>query len=246
LAVADEFQLASVRRFAARMLQQGRLPGDVIDDDLRDYGTYLETEMIGVQVKPMLRRIVQLWRRAAAANPDWPQIPPKLDCEAKPFNPPFSAYPESLQNEIAAIGRWMEGKAGPFDADARKPLRAATIKLRLTCIRLIWELGQTRQQAVPEAQREHNPNGTSRQTDAPGVTLVMLAAYFDVAPDRLKEIQWLAKRMRKPPRPRRRGWPEQRSSSPLSLGSRCASKTCTHADSGTICGSPAGVHRSPP
>ena len=232
LAVADEFQLASVRRFAARMLQQGRLPGDVIDDDLRDYGTYLETEMIGVQVKPMLRRIVQLWRRAAAANPDWPQIPPKLDCEAKPFNPPFSAYSVSLQNEIADIRRWMEGRAGPFDTGARKPLRAPTIKLRLTYIRLIlgqhvslgndfhsvtslrdllskeimqpilqsiWQLGRTRQQAVPEAQREHNPNGTNGQTDAAGVTLVMLAAYFDVAPDRLKELQWLAKRMRKPP-----------------------------------------------
>ena len=208
LAVADEFQLASVRRFAANMLQQGRLPADVTDHDLRQYGAFLETEMVGVRVKPMLRRIVQLWRRAAASNPDWPQIPPKLECEAKPFNPPFSAYSESLQNEIAAICRWMEGKAGPFDADARKPLRPATIKLRLTCIRLIlgqhvslgndlhsvtslrdllsktvmqpilqsiWQLGQTRQQAVPEAERQHNPNGTNGQTDATGVTLLMLA-----------------------------------------------------------------------
>jgi hypothetical protein len=110
--------------------------------------------------------------------------------------------------------------------------RAATIKLRLTCIRLIlgqyvslgndlhsvtslrdllsrkivqpilesiWQLGQTRRQAVPEAEREHNPNGTNGQTDATGVTLLMLAEYFDVASDGLKEIQWLAKRMRKPP-----------------------------------------------
>jgi hypothetical protein len=127
--------------------------------------------------------------------------PPKLDCEAKPFNPPFSAYPVSLQNEIAAICRWMEGQAGPFDADARKQLRPATITSRLTCIRLIlgqhvslgndfpsvaslrdllskkimqpilqsiWKRGQTRQQAVPEAEREHNPNGTTGQTDATG------------------------------------------------------------------------------
>jgi hypothetical protein len=231
LAVADEFQLASVRRFAARMMQEGRLPGDVIDDDLRRYGTFLETEMVSVKTKPMLRRIVQLWRRAAAANPDWPQIPPKLDCEAKPFNPPFSAYPASLQNEIEAIRRWMEGKVGPFDADARKTLRPATIKLRLACIRLIlgqhvslgndlgsvtslrdllskkvmqpilqsiWELGQKRKQAVPEAEREHNPNGTNGQTDATGVTLLMLAQYFRLEPEVLKEIQWLAKRMRKP------------------------------------------------
>jgi integrase len=93
--------------------------------------------MVGVMVEPMLRRIVQLWRRAAERNPDWPQILPKLDSEAKPFNPPFSAYSVSLQNEIAAIVRWTEGKKGPFDAGARKPLKPATIKLRLACIRLL-------------------------------------------------------------------------------------------------------------
>src|SRR6202162_4665989 len=137
LAVADEFQLATVRRFAARMTQAGRLPADIIGDDLRRYGTFLATQMVGVMVEPMLRRIVQLWRRAAERNPDWPQILPKLDSEAKPFNPPFSAYSVSLQNEIAAIVRWTEGKKGPFDAGARKPLKPATIKLRLACIRLL-------------------------------------------------------------------------------------------------------------
>jgi integrase len=232
LAAAVEFELAAVRRFAAKMMQQGRHPGDITDDDLRQYGSFLATQMVGVKIKPTLRRIVQLWRRAAAANPDWPQIPPKLDCEAKPFNPAFSAYPASLQNEIEAIGRWMEGKKGPFDPDARKPLKPTTMKLRLDCIRLIlgehvllgndlqsvtsledllskkvmqpilqaiWERGQKRQQAVPEAEREHNPDGTNGQTDATGVTLLMLAQYFDVAPDVLKEIKWLAKQMRKPP-----------------------------------------------
>lgn len=137
LAVADEFQLATVRRFAARMTQAGRLPADIIGDDLRRYGTFLATQMVGVMVEPMLRRIVQLWRRAAERNPDWPQILPKLDSEVKPFNPPFSAYSVSLQNEIAAIVRWTEGKKGPFDAGARKPLKPATIKLRLACIRLL-------------------------------------------------------------------------------------------------------------
>jgi hypothetical protein len=100
LAVADEFQLATVRRFAARMMQAGRHPGDVTDDDLKQYGTFLATQMVAVKIEPTLRRIVQLWRRTAASHPDWPQIPPKLDGEAKPFNPPFSAYPVSLQNEI--------------------------------------------------------------------------------------------------------------------------------------------------
>jgi integrase len=233
LAAADEFQLASVRRFAARMMQEGRLPGDVTGEDLRRYGTFLATQMVGVRIEPMLRRIVQLWRRTAASHPDWPQTPLQLTGEAKLlFNPPFSAYPVSLQNEIEAIRRWMEGGVGPFDSDARKPLRPATIKLRLACIRLIlahhvslgcnlqsvtslgnllskkvmqpilqsiWQLGQTRLKAVPDSEREHNREGTTGQTDAAGVTVLILAQYFDLAPDVLKEMQWLAKRMRKQP-----------------------------------------------
>ena len=58
----------------------------------------------------------------------------------KPFNPPFSAYPMALQEEIAAVRRWMEGgdRRGPFSRQGDgKPLRPATVKLRLACIRLI-------------------------------------------------------------------------------------------------------------
>jgi hypothetical protein len=234
LAVADEFQLASVRRFAARMMDEGRNPGDVTGDDLRRYGTFLATQMVGVQIEPMLRRIVQLWRRAAASHPDWPQIPPKLGGQPKPFNPPFSAYPMALQEEIAAVRRWMEGgdRRGPFRVQCyRKPLRPATIKLRLDCIRLIlgahvgqgndprsvtsladllfspaaieailqelWERGQTRHQARVEA--EPGWNGNTGQLDAVAVTLMMLASYFPPPPDVLKQLQGLAKQVRKSP-----------------------------------------------
>jgi hypothetical protein len=234
LAVAVEFEVATARRFAAKMMQQGRPPGDVTDDDLRQYGTFLATQMVGVKVKPMLRRVVQLWRRAAECNPDWPQTPPKLDWEVKLFNPPFSAYRVSLQDEIEAISRWMEGsgKAGPFDKDSRKPLRPATIKLRLAYVRLIlgehvslgneplsvtslgdlltpkvikpilqsiWERGQRRRQAVPEAEREPNRNGNTGQLDAAGVTLLMLTQYFPTPPEVLEKIQGLIKKVRKPP-----------------------------------------------
>jgi hypothetical protein len=67
--------------------------------------------------------------------------PPRLDCEAGPFNPPFTAYPASLQDEITAVSHWLEGSigAGPFDKNARKPMRPATIKLHLARIRGILE-----------------------------------------------------------------------------------------------------------
>jgi hypothetical protein len=140
LAAADEFQLASARRFAARMMQKGRLPCDVTGDDLRQYGTYLASQLVGVKIEPMLRRIVQLWRRTASGNPNWPQTPLTLGGQPKPFSAPFAAYSVALQEEIAAVRRWMEGsdRRGPFSLQRdRKPLRPKTIKLRLACIRLL-------------------------------------------------------------------------------------------------------------
>ena len=50
------------------MMQEGLNPGDVTGDNLRQYGIFLATQMVGVRIEPMLPRIVQLWRRAAASH----------------------------------------------------------------------------------------------------------------------------------------------------------------------------------
>ena len=133
-----------------------------------------------------------------------------------------------------AIRRRMEGagSTGPFSPECdRKPLRPATVKLRLACIRLIlgehvalgndpgsvtsfadllaspeaiqailqslWERGQARRRAMPEAEREPDGNGNTGQLDAVGVTLLMLTRYFPPPPDVLKKIQWLVSRVRR-------------------------------------------------
>jgi hypothetical protein len=140
LSVASPFEEASARRFAARMTELGRRPADVTADDLARYGAFLSTHMLGVKIRPMLRRIVDLWRRAAGHDPDWPRVAPALDEKARPTNPPFSAYPSSLQEEIATIRRRMTGsdRRGPFDPQCDgRPLRPATVTLRFACIRLI-------------------------------------------------------------------------------------------------------------
>jgi integrase len=140
LAVADTFQLASARRFVAKMLEDGRHPRDVTSDDLARYGVFLSTQMVGVKIAPMLRRIAELWRRAAERDPAWPRTPLKPPGEAKRVNPLFTAYPMSLQDEIAGIRRRMEGpdRQGPFSPDCDgRPLRPATVKLRLACIRAL-------------------------------------------------------------------------------------------------------------
>jgi hypothetical protein len=70
LAAADSFELAAARRFAAKMIEDGLHPKDVTSDDLARYAAFLSTQMIGVKIVPMLRRIVDLWRRAADRHPD--------------------------------------------------------------------------------------------------------------------------------------------------------------------------------
>ena len=57
------------------------------------YAAFLSTQMVGVKITPMLRRIVDLWRRAADRHPDWPRVPPAAAGKTRPMNPPFTAYP---------------------------------------------------------------------------------------------------------------------------------------------------------
>jgi hypothetical protein len=73
LAVASSFELATVRRFAAYLADQGLRPESVTNDDLGRYADFLRTELVGVQITPMIRRIVRLWRRAGANHPGWPR-----------------------------------------------------------------------------------------------------------------------------------------------------------------------------
>ncbi len=236
LAAADVFELATARQFAAGMTELGRLPEDISGDDLTHYVTFLSTRMVGVRIAPMLRRIAKLWRRTGDRHPDWPRTPLKPPGKTKPLNPPFTAYPLSIQNEISAIRRRMDGadRRGPFSPECdRKPLRPATIKLRLACIRLIlgehvargndpqsvtsfagllaspeaiqailqalWDRGQERREAKPEAEREPEGNGNTGQLDAVGGTLLLLTRYYPPPPDTLAKIQGLVSRVRKAP-----------------------------------------------
>jgi hypothetical protein len=140
LAVATSFELATVRRFAAYLADQGLCPESVTNADLGRYADFLRTELVGVQIAPMLRRIVRLWRQAGANDPGWPRTALTPPDQPRPVNPAFSVYPRAVQDEIEAFRRWMIGTDGfgPFNPQRdRKPLRPDTVKLRLTCIRLL-------------------------------------------------------------------------------------------------------------
>jgi integrase len=64
-------------------------------------------------------------------------------------------------------------------------------------LQLIWERGQARRQAVPEAEREANAHGNIGQLDAAGLTLLTLTHHFRLSPEARQAIQALVRRVRK-------------------------------------------------
>ena len=132
-------ELATVRRFAAYLADQGLRPEAVTNADLGRYADFLRTELVGVQIIAHIRRIVRLWRRAGA-DPGWPRTALDPTGPTSASQSGVLSLSARVQDEIEALRRWMIGTDGfgPFNPQRdRKPLRPDTVKLRLTCIRLL-------------------------------------------------------------------------------------------------------------
>ena len=87
------------------------------------------------------------------------------------------------------------------DPQSMTSLRALLVPETMQAIlQALWDRGQIRLQAIPEAERDYNQGGNTGQTSAAGEVLVMLATHcFPQPPDVLKTLQGLAKKVRKPP-----------------------------------------------
>ncbi len=128
----------AARRFGAWCRDNGLSPQDVTGETLTRYAVFLEQHHFAVRIDRIVPLIARVWTATAAANPDWPQAKLVLPGHRPSPNPPLSSYLASFQEEVAALIRRMDGT----DTQTRyrrigkkKPLRPATIKTRLTCIR---------------------------------------------------------------------------------------------------------------
>jgi integrase len=129
---------ASARRFVAWCHDNGLTPKAVTGETMTRYAEFLEQNHFAMRIDRIVPHLVKVWTATAAANPDWPQAKLVLPGHRPPPNPPLSSYPASFQEEVAALVRRMGGT----DTQTRfrrigkkKPLRPATIKTRLACIR---------------------------------------------------------------------------------------------------------------
>jgi hypothetical protein len=137
---ANKYDRATGRRFATWCRQTGLRREDVTDATLIAYRAYVMAHMIGRASDDVIRLVARLWNSAARRDPAWPQTrlaaPTRNEC----YSLPFTAYPVSFQDDVAAFAAWMAGtrrrRLSHRRPGRKRPMRPATIKNILCWIRL--------------------------------------------------------------------------------------------------------------
>jgi integrase len=142
---ANKFERKSARLFAAWCRETGRDRDGVTDATLIEYGSYETQHMVGKRTARVLRVIARLWNATAQRDPTWPQTKLSAPSRREYYSLPFSAYPQSFQDDIAALTTWMAGtkrRRSPNRRPGRKrALRPATITGVVGALRLAaWAL----------------------------------------------------------------------------------------------------------
>jgi hypothetical protein len=145
LQTANKYDKPITRLFAAWCREAGLCPGDVDDAALRAYQAYVLTHLVGKKADEIIRLLARLWTDTALRDPAWPQAKLSAPSLVTPPSPPFTAYPISLQEDIAAFRAWMAGtrrRRLPHPRPGTKrAMRPASITNMLTCIPLaLWAL----------------------------------------------------------------------------------------------------------
>ena len=135
----------TVRLFAAWCRQTGLGREDVNNATLLAYRTYVMTHMVGKRADQIIRLLARLWKSTARRDPAWPQARLSAPSLNTPPSPPFTAYPVSLQQDIAGLKAWMAGtrrRRSPHSrAGKKRASRPATITSVFSSLRLgLWGL----------------------------------------------------------------------------------------------------------
>ena len=137
---ANKYDKPNVRLFAAWCRQSSLDPQDVDDAALLAYRTYVLTHTIGKKPGQIIRLLARLWNSTARDNPAWPRTTLSAPRQGSPPSPPFTAYPVSLQEDIADLKVGMAGTTRRRSAGRRpgrkRASRPATIINVLANVRL--------------------------------------------------------------------------------------------------------------
>ena len=137
---ASPYDRATARRFAAWCRQQDLRPEEVTDATLLAYRDFVMTHMIRRSSDAVIQLVARLWNATARRDPAWPQTKLRAPSRNEHYTLPFTAYPVSFQDDVAALTTWMAGtrrRRSPHRRPGRKrAMRPITIRTTLSRIRL--------------------------------------------------------------------------------------------------------------
>tara|TARA_R110000787_G_scaffold117002_12_gene227500 strand:- start:1738 stop:3402 length:1665 start_codon:yes stop_codon:yes gene_type:complete len=125
----------ALSRLAAFCSQMQIAPEEVTQQTLIGLHEAMDAEEIVKNPRRLAKSTATAWNRCRREMEDWPQTALEALFKATPYTFPLEAFPEELQQEIAA---WRErvSNPDPFDMDApARPLRPATTDARILGIR---------------------------------------------------------------------------------------------------------------
>ena len=135
---ANEQTRLGLIRFASWCHQHGVAPAAVGPATLPAFEADLMRTILHPDIPGLVSTVAKAWRKAARLIAHWPEGEAVPRCRRQPYTLPFSAYPESFQNDAAQFGDTLAGamRQGPFRGEGPPiSLRPSTIETRLYCLR---------------------------------------------------------------------------------------------------------------
>lgn len=126
-AAPDPFERVRLSRLFQYFAQHGIEPHDVTSATFDAFLAWLHQTTVTREPDVLFRRICAYWNRAAAAVPDWPQVPAPTHGRADLYALPLASFPASFACDIAAWKAVVEGQDLLDERAPDRPLRPVTV-----------------------------------------------------------------------------------------------------------------------
>lgn len=132
------FAVHGLTAFAAWCDARGLGPGDVTSQQIKEFEAHVAATMLVPDIHKKIGNLTKTWRRMVKLG--WVVEGETVTAPDRraAYTLPFAAYPQSLQDDVAAFAARLSRSAGrgPYRHDGpAKPLAASTVKARLFSLR---------------------------------------------------------------------------------------------------------------
>lgn len=121
-------------RFAHFASERDWEPSQISDRHLLEFKNSLETRALVSKPRKIARNTARWWNDAAKIVPTWPQVKLTPPTGRERYAIPWTDFPTSLQEELAAYLKWLESP-DPLTEPDRRPLAPSSITNREFALR---------------------------------------------------------------------------------------------------------------